>query len=103
MTDSTRNGALFGGYGTSTIDLQVGDVLVFNGVAFVNEPKTTTVATPEDVSDKHNSSTGFFALPVGTTLERPLTPSQGYARVNTTEGKLEVYVGTGWVLYSGGA
>jgi len=44
-----------------------------------------------------NSGTGYFALPVGTTAQRPSSPSIGYTRFNTTTTVVEVYNGTSWV------
>ena len=35
--------------------------------------------------------TGAITLPVGTTAQRPASPSAGMARYNTSSNKLEVY------------
>jgi len=43
-----------------------------------------------------NSGTGYFALPVGTTAQRPNTPATGMQRMNTTTGYMEYYNGTNW-------
>ena len=40
--------------------------------------------------------TGYLQLPSGTTAQRPLSPSAGYTRWNTTEGYMEIYDGTDW-------
>ena len=43
------------------------------------------------------NDTAYFTPPVGTTAQRPATPSVGMLRFNTTLGYLEVYNGTRWV------
>jgi hypothetical protein len=53
--------------------------------------------TPTQVSDKVNSSTGYFDLPAGTTAQRPVSPSAGAARFNTTTGSVEFFDGTNWI------
>jgi hypothetical protein len=58
---------------------------------------TITAPTPAAVSDAANSSTGYFALPSGTTAQRPGSPAAGYTRMNTTTGSLEFYDGTNWI------
>jgi hypothetical protein len=55
-----------------------------------------TDPTPAAVSDQANTSTGFFALPKGTTAERPASPSDGYVRFNTDEGYIEEYRQSNW-------
>ncbi|MBN1779780.1 hypothetical protein JW948_01520 [bacterium] len=40
--------------------------------------------------------TDAVKVPVGTTAERPASPSSGMVRFNTTTTKLEVYTGTAW-------
>ena len=40
--------------------------------------------------------TGYLKLPVGTTAQRPASPSVGYMRWNTTDNRAEVYTGTQW-------
>ena len=53
--------------------------------------------TPDAVSDKDNESTGYFALPSGTSAERPAPASAGYTRYNTDTGSVEFYDGTNWI------
>ena len=50
--------------------------------------------TPTAVSDQANSSTGYFALPSGTTAQRPASAANGYTRYNTTTAQIEVYNAT---------
>jgi hypothetical protein len=52
-------------------------------------------STPSAVSDKPNTSTGYFDLPAGTTEERP-TPEGGMLRYNTSLSLAEYYDGTVW-------
>ena len=49
------------------------------------------------------AATGSLALPTGTTGERDGSPSAGYLRFNTTDGKPEVYNGSAWGSVGGGA
>jgi len=56
-----------------------------------------SVPTPAAVSDAANSSTGYFALPAGTTAQRPGSPATGYTRMNTTTGSVEFYDGANWI------
>lgn len=54
--------------------------------------------TPTNVSDKNNSSTGYFDLPAGTIEQRPISPTSGNTRFNTTANAVEVYTGTTWSM-----
>ena len=45
---------------------------------------------------------GRFTLPVGTTAERPSSPSAGHMRYNTTLNYVEVYNGSAWYRASSG-
>jgi hypothetical protein len=51
---------------------------------------------PLGVSDKLNSSTGYFDLPSGTTAQRPGSPVAGMIRYNSTTGFSEIYQGGVW-------
>jgi len=42
------------------------------------------------------NDTGFLRLPVGTTAQRPSSPTAGMARYNTDYGAIEYYNGTTW-------
>ena len=74
-----------------------GDALLYNSTSGNFEAGPITVPTPAAVSDAANSSTGYFALPAGTTAQRPGSPAAGYARMNTTTGSVEFYDGTNWI------
>jgi hypothetical protein len=56
-------------------------------------PQTITNKTiaPSQVSDQANTSTGYFDLPAGTTAQRPVSPTSGATRFNTTLGYPEWY------------
>lgn len=58
--------------------------------------------TPTAVSSQANSATDYFALPAGTTAQRPGSPAAGYTRFNTTIGQIESYDGSAWLLSSTG-
>ena len=49
--------------------------------------------------DMAANSTGYFALPIGTTAQRPATAANGYMRFNTTIGRVEYWetVANVWV------
>jgi hypothetical protein len=46
---------------------------------------------PTQISDEANSSTGYLALPSGTTAQRPASPNGSMIRKNTTTGYIEYY------------
>jgi hypothetical protein len=49
--------------------------------------------------DVNTTSTGFFALPAGTTAQRPGSPAAGHIRYNSTTGFAEVYTAAGWGIF----
>lgn len=49
------------------------------------------------------TGTGYLDLPVGTTAERPGSPTSGMVRFNTTLSTFEGYDGTAWGAIGGGA
>lgn len=42
------------------------------------------------------NGTDYVKVAVGTTAQRPVTPSPGMIRVNTTTNQYEVYISTQW-------
>jgi hypothetical protein len=46
------------------------------------------------------NDTGFFKLPVGTTAERPATPTTGSMRYNTTTSALEIHLSGRWQKFT---
>lgn len=59
--------------------------------------------TPNFTGNVTFSSTGFIAIPAGTTAQRSVSPSQGEIRFNTDFGQFEGYYGTEWSAIGGGA
>ena len=52
------------------------------------------------ISDQSNSSTGYLALPVGTTAQRPGSANTGYIRVNSSLNAIEAYANNAWQIVS---
>lgn len=52
---------------------------------------------------QQDSSTGAAYLPTGTTAQRPVSPSSGYARFNTTLALTEIWNGSVWAPIGSGA
>lgn len=50
-----------------------------------------------------DSDTGAMKVPVGTTAQRPVAPTYGDTRVNSTTGSQEWWNGSSWVAMGGGA
>lgn len=55
--------------------------------------------TPTAVSDQANTSTGYFAVPSGTTAQRPGSPTNGMVRYNSTINTAEVYINGNWSVF----
>lgn len=75
------------------------------GLAPVASPTFTGTVTLPTVTVSGNmtfSGTGFLDLPVGTTAQRPGTPTAGMIRYNSTLNQFEGY-GTAWGSIGGGA
>lgn len=43
------------------------------------------------------NDTGYLQLPSGTTAERPVSPTYGMMRYNTTTAQIETYTASGWI------
>jgi hypothetical protein len=71
------------------------------GLAPAASPSFTGTAT--FAGDVNLTGTGYLDLPVGTTAERPGTPSSGMVRFNSTLGQFEGHNGTAWGQLGGGA
>lgn len=52
--------------------------------------------TPADVSDKPNTSTGYFQVPRGNIAQRPVTPLEGLIRYNSETDIYEGYINGDW-------
>ena len=46
------------------------------------------------------NDTGYIGLPVGTTAQRPGSPSNGYMRINSDTGSIECYYNSAWQIVS---
>lgn len=55
--------------------------------------------TPANVSDKVNTSTGYFQVPQGTVLQRPASPAEGLIRYNSDSDIYEGYINGDWVRF----
>ena len=53
-----------------------------------NGSSAVTVSTSQNAT---LNSTGAVILPIGTTAQRPASPTNGMIRINTTTNSLEVY------------
>lgn len=60
-------------------------------------------ASPTFTGDVVINSTSALQLPVGTTAQRPGSPSAGDLRFNSTTSAAEIYNGTSFVAVGGGA
>jgi len=106
--------------GSMWLDSESGDLYVYGGGNWIltgvnpgpsfsgsyndlTDKPTITTVSPSAVSDQNNTSTGYFDIPAGTTVQRPGTAPTGATRLNTTTNYVEMYNGTSWVnlLYVG--
>jgi hypothetical protein len=71
------------------------------GLAPQASPTFTGTATFD--GDVLLTGTGVLDLPVGTTAQRPASPTSGMIRFNTTLSQFEGYNGTAWSQVGGGA
>lgn len=85
--DGTASIVEIGGSGGVT-DGDKGDIAVSSSGS-----TWTVEAFSQDVD---NTSTGYLAMPVGTTAQRPGTPANGQQRYNSDLGAMEVYVQSQW-------
>jgi hypothetical protein len=100
-SDSTFN-MLSGG--NVTVDIYQNRFRIFesgggNRGAFIDIANTTANGVASEIS-KYNSntnSTGIFALPVGTTAQRPASAANGHVRINTSLNRFETYYKNAWL------
>lgn len=78
------------------------NVSAVGGIGTANLGLATT-ASPTFTGDVVINSTTALQLPVGTTAQRPSSPSAGDLRFNTTTTAAEIYNGTSFVAVGGGA
>jgi len=77
--------------GTVTGTGTAGTIPVWSGASALGD-SPLTVSSGSVIA----GGTGFFRLPVGTTAQRPGTPTAGDARYSTTNGTLEYYGASAW-------
>lgn len=68
-----------------------GTIPVWSGSTAIGDSPLTVTGT-----DVTAGGTGFFRPPVGTTAQRPGSPSAGMLRYNTTNGAMEYYGASAW-------
>jgi hypothetical protein len=73
----------------------LGTVELFPAVTASNF--TMTVPAIKGVALSGDASTGGAYLPVGTTAQRPSSPTTGQVRFNSDLVKLEYWNGTAWI------
>jgi len=59
-------------------------------------PSKSKPIAEQQVYDTSTASTGAFDIPVGTTAQRPGSPTSGNLRFNTTLDSAEIYDGNNW-------
>ena len=79
----------------------LGDLTPTGGLLLpVSDNSTTGKVTIDGAINTIGSRTSSLNLPVGTTAQRPITPTNGTIRFNTTTGSLEVYYASNWLSIS---
>ena len=69
--------------------------------AFAHANAAFAAANSVNVYGANTASNSFFAIPQGTTAERPASAQLGSLRYNTTLGLVEVYALSGWTAVAG--
>jgi hypothetical protein len=64
--------------------------------ALTLQTSTTDALAIDTAQNVTLSSTGALTVPVGTTAQRPASPTNGMLRYNTTIPQLEIYLGSNW-------
>jgi len=85
--------------GDAWFDTETGKTYVYHDSSWVESGNP--VIGYVDPYDQDSTSTGYFSLPSGTTAQRPVTPSNGDIRFNTTLGEPEYYseAESDWFLF----
>jgi hypothetical protein len=81
---------------TRTLDGTANEIDVSNGTGLSGNPTVGITDNPTVPGTSH------MFVPMGTTAQRPASPTDGMVRYNTTEHALEVYENTVWDPLSGG-
>lgn len=98
LTGNTGNpdGAFIGNKDSKPFSIKTNDILRLYVDAGSNKIGIGT-STPKATLDVN--ATDAIIVPVGTTAQRPSTPSVGMIRFNNTTNKLEGYTTGGWVAF----
>lgn len=94
-----------------TSDLELGELAVntFDGKLFTKKDNGTASVVELNglptsggtlTGSVANTSTGYFQVSIGTTAQRPGSPTTGMIRFNTSRGCFEGYTGSAWVNMS---
>ena len=79
---------------------QLTKTLAVNGNVVTATQVVTAIGGNAISTQFTSTGTGADQMPVGTTAQRPATPTAGMTRFNTTLGIAEYYTGTEWVKFS---
>jgi hypothetical protein len=63
---------------------------------FLSASVITNSLLADDGTNTWTTGTGAFAVPSGTTVQQPASPTNGMARYNTTTSRMEFYSGGAW-------
>ena len=105
-TARTINGTSFDGSANITVTAAASTLTGGTLASGVTASSLTSVGTLTGLTVSGNISmtgTGVLDIPVGTTAERPGSPSTGMFRYNSTLNQFEGYKNTGWGEIGGGA
>ena len=86
------------GNGAPIVDATAG---VYANGAFLQANAAYNAANSVNVYGANTSVNSFFAIPQGTTAQRPTSAQLGSLRYNTTLGVAEVYTLSGWTTVTG--
>jgi len=86
------------GNGAPIVDATAG---VYANGAFLQANSAYNAANSVNVYGANTAVNSFFAIPQGTTAERPASAQLGSLRYNTTIGVAEVYTLSGWTTVTG--
>jgi hypothetical protein len=66
------------------------------GISVNTSTGAVTITNTGAVYGATTATTGYFALPAGTTAQRPGSPANGFIRYNTSNNELESYINSSW-------
>ena len=104
MNSNQINGLANGTSATDAINLsQLTAFSATLGTMSTQNATAISVGTIAATGDISFTSTGFLLIPSGTTAQRPVSPTAGEIRFNTTFGQFEGYANGAWGQLGGGA